>query len=176
MKTILTFALSCLVAQAIAQPNVAEHRKQMAPLQNFVGKWHGVAKVQQPGEGMITINQEENVNWELDSLLLRIEGIGKDPASKKISFHAFAIISFNSATQQLTMRSYTHEGRQVDAYFKVLGSDKFEWGFDTPGKQGMVRYTITISDGNKWLEKGEYSPNGTQWMPFITMELVKEVE
>lgn len=176
MKTILTFALSCLIAQAIAQPNVAEHRKQIAALQSFVGKWHGVAKVQQPGGSMITINQEENVNWELDSLLLRIEGIGKDPASKKISFHAFAIISFNSATQQLTMRSYTHEGRQADAYFKVLGSDKFEWGFDTPGNQGKVRYTITISDGNKWVEKGEYSPNGTQWMPFITMELVKEVE
>ena len=59
MKTILTFALSCLIAQAIAQPNVAEHRKQMAPLQNFVGKWHGVAKVQQPGEGMITINRKK---------------------------------------------------------------------------------------------------------------------
>ncbi len=177
MKTSLTLALCSLLFQAAAQqPNIAEHHKQLAPLQSFVGRWHGVAKIMQPGGTTLTVNQEEFVGWELDSLLLRIEGIGKDPVSKKVNFHAFAIISFNPMTKQLALRSYTFEGRQVDAYFKVLSTDVFEWGFDTPGNRGKIKYTITFTDGKKWFEKGEFSPDGTQWSQFMTMDLTKKTD
>lgn len=175
MKIILMLVLSGLAMQGIAQPTLAEHRKQLAPLQVFVGKWHGVATIQQPG-GTLTLNQEENIHWELDSLLLRIEGIGKDPVTNKMSFHALAFVSYNAITQQLTMRSYTHEGRQADAYFRISASNKFEWGFDIPANRGKVRYTITFIDGKKWHEIGEFSSDGTQWVPFITMDLTKKTE
>ena len=47
-------------------------------------------------------------------------------------FQAFAVLAYNPQTQQLGMKAFTLEGRQTEAYFKVLEENKFEWGFDLP--------------------------------------------
>lgn len=179
MKTVkILLVLFCMVSLTLTsqgQVDLTAHRKHLATLSYLAGKWKGTATVQQPGGKMLTLHQSETITWELDSLLLKIEGVGTDPTTQKKSFHAWAIISYNPMTQQLGLRSYTHEGRQTDAYFNPVNANQFEWGFDLPGNRGKVRYTIVLSEKEKtWTEKGEFSPDGTQWMPFITMNLVKE--
>lgn len=174
----LLFIFFSLVSVSIhgqGQVDLTAHRKQLSTINYLAGKWKGTASIQQPGGKTLTLHQSETITWELDSLLMRIEGVGTDPETKKKSFHAFAIISYNPMTQQLGLRSYTHEGRQTDAYFNPISVNQFEWGFDLPANRGKVRYTIVISETDKtWTEKGEFSPDGTRWMPFITMNLVKE--
>lgn len=175
-KIIVCLTLLLVVAKSQGQaPNPAVNKKQLAPLNYFIGNWKGTATIQQRSGTPLVVNQEEKISWELDSLLIKIEGIGKDPATQKKNFHAYAVISYNPSTQQLGMRSYTLEGYQTDAYFKILGTNQFEWGFDLPANRGKIRYTITLSETERtWVEKGEFSADGNTWYPTLSMNLVKQ--
>lgn len=178
MKTLTTFftlLLALSVTSVVAQNPAKVNRDQLAPFSFMVGSWKGTASIQQQGGAAIKVNQEEKISWQLDSTLIHIEGIGRDPITNKKNFHAYAILYYNPTSQQLGMKSFTMEGRQTDAYFKVLTENKFEWGFDLPGNRGKIKYLITLSTQDKtWEEKGEFSQDGTQWFPFMSMNLMKQ--
>jgi hypothetical protein len=172
-QIILLIALSTSL-QAQVQDQAKLNREQLKPLSYMIGSWKGSATIQQGGVS-IKVNQEEKISWQLDSLLINIEGIGRDPITTKKNFHAYAIIFYNPATQQVGMKSFTMEGRQTDAYFKVITENQFEWGFDLPNNRGKIKYQIALSAKDKtWNEKGEFSQDGTQWFPFMSMSLVKQ--
>ncbi|HRG80780.1 MAG TPA: hypothetical protein PL167_14260 [Cyclobacteriaceae bacterium] len=177
MKTFTTFALFLALASLslVAQNPAKVNQDQLKPFSYMIGSWKGTASIQQQGGTSITVNQEEKISWQLDSLLINIEGIGRDPITNKKNFHAYAIIFYNSATQQVGMKSFTMEGRQTDAYFNVITENQFEWGFDLPNNRGKIKYQIALSAKDKtWNEKGEFSQDGTQWFPFMSMSLVKQ--
>jgi hypothetical protein len=176
MKTIVT--LLALVATSFhlrAQEPGKVNRDQLKPFSFIVGNWKGTATIQQQGGTTIKVNQEEKISWQLDSTLINIEGIGRDPVTNKKNFHAYAIIFYNPTTQQVGMKSFTMEGRQTDAYFKTLAENQFEWGFELPNNRGKIKYLITLSTKDKtWNETGEFSQDGTQWYPFMSMDLSKK--
>jgi len=177
MKTIKTVALllTLTVTSLVAQNPAKVNREQLKALNYLIGNWKGSATIQQPGGTSIKVIQEEKITWQLDSMLINIEGIGRDPATNKKTFHAWAIIFYNQATQQLGMKSFTQEGRQTDAYFKVLADNHFEWGFELPNNRGKIKYLMTLSPKDKsWIEEGEFSSDGTQWFPFMSMTLSKQ--
>ncbi len=163
------------ITNTLAQDQSHTNREQLTPLRYFIGNWKGTATIRKQDGITIKVNQEEKVTWQLDSLLLNFEGIGKDPVTNKQAFHAFALVFYNPDTKQLGMKSFTNEGLQTDAYFTVVSENKFEWGFDLKENRGKIKYTITLSPKDKtWFEQGEFSPNGNQWYPFITMNLIKQ--
>jgi hypothetical protein len=171
-KVNVLFALTLLTYQLIAQ-DVKINREQLSKLRFLSGSWKGDATIQQRGAAPIKVIQEERIEWRLDSLVLTVEGTGKDPVTQKVKFHAFAVISYNQQTQQLGMKSFTMEGRQTDAYFNVVADNQFVWGFDVP--TGKIKYSITLSTQEKiWYEKGEFSTDGIQWFPFFEMNLNKQ--
>ena len=117
MKTIVT--LLVLIATSFhlqAQESGRVNREQLKPFSYLIGSWQGSATIQQQGGTPIKVNQEEKISWQLDSTLINIEGIGRDPITNKKNFHAYAIIFYNPTTQQVGMKSFTNEGRQTDAY------------------------------------------------------------
>ncbi len=176
MKSILLCFLLIGTSSLLQAQNPAKiNRDQLKPLNFLVGNWNGTATIQQQGGAPVKVNQEEKISWQLDSTLINIEGFGKDPLTNKKLFHAYAIIFYNPSTQQLGMKSFTMEGRQTDAYFKVITENQFEWGFDLPNNRGKIKYLITVSTKDKtWNEKGEFSQDGTQWFPFMSMNLIKK--
>jgi hypothetical protein len=176
MKRLLTLAFILIqITYALAQDPGKINRDQLAPLSYFIGSWKGTATIRNQDGTTMKVNQEEKITWQLDSLLLNFEGIGKDPLSNKQNFHAFALVFYNPDTKQLGMKSFTHEGLQTDAYFNIVSENKFEWGFDIKENRGKIKYTITLSPKDKtWFEQGEFSPNGTQWYSFMTLNLIKQ--
>ena len=174
MKTLTTIHIIILIGSSalIAQQRdfSAQCKSEMKKLAYFVGDWKGTAVIQTPN-GPQTLVQTEHIQWELDGVVLSIEGIGRE--NDKVTFNALAFVNFNPATQEFQFRSYLKEGYATDAYFKVLGENQFEWGFDIP-TGGKVKYSITLDSTKKtWYELGEYSPDGTKWMKSIEMNLVK---
>jgi hypothetical protein len=136
MKTIVT--LLVLIATSFhlqAQEPGRVNREQLKPFSYLIGSWQGSATIQQQGGAPIKANQEEKISWQLDSTLINIEGIGRDPGTNRKTFHAYAVIFYNPTTQQVGMKSFTNEGRQTDAYFKTLAENQFEWGFDIPNNR-----------------------------------------
>ena len=172
MKTLTSIALLIAGSQLMAQPRdfSAQCKSEMKKLSYFVGDWKGTA-VMQTRNGPQTINQAEHIKWELDGVVLSIEGTGRE--NDKVKFNALAFVNFNPSNQEFQFRSYLKEGSSTDAYFKVVGENQFEWGFDIP-TGGKVKYSITLDPTKKtWYELGEYSPDGSKWMKSIEMHLIK---
>lgn len=172
----LTISLLILItATAAAQDYSIVCREQMNVLSYFAGRWQGEAKVTQQGGVVIDVAQEETIEYELDSLILHVEGVGRRKTDlSKIHFHALALISYNAAKKSYEMKSFLKDGKQTDAFFTVVEKNRYDWGFDVPG--GKIVYHITIDpDKRQWNEKGEFSRDGTQWFPFFEMNLTKQL-
>lgn len=177
MKNLLLISsilLGLAIGKSYAQgPINATAKQNMKKLALMVGRWKGEANVSQRGGASIKVNQEENIKWELDSLIITFEGTGRTADEpNKISFHAFGLLNYNITTNAFNLRTFLMDGKQTDAYFKEVGDNKYDWGFDVPG--GKIVYHITLDPIKKtWNEKGEFSPDGTQFYPIFEMNLTK---
>jgi hypothetical protein len=172
MKKLKIVLIILLANSQLYAQDLATNRETLKKLNYMAGYWKGEATIQQRGGPPKKAIQEERIEWRLDSLVLTIEGMGKDPVTQKVAFHAFAIINYNQLTKKLEMKSFTMEGRQTDAYFTIVSENEFVWGFDVPA--GKIKYTINLSPQNKtWNERGEYSADGIQWYPTFQMSLTK---
>jgi hypothetical protein len=171
------FAGLLLSGELIAQSPETGNKEKMKVFSAWVGRWQGEGSMQMgPGEPKKS-SVDERIESKLDGMVLLIEGIGKatDPATKQESVvhHALAILSYDAAGSQYKFRSYLKDGRSTDAWLNVTGENKFQWGFDIPGR-GKTRYSITLDPAKKtWNEIGEFSADGTAWSKFFEMNLKK---
>ena len=120
---------------------------------------------------------DERIEMKLDGTIMVVEGVGKaiDPSTKQemVVHHAFGVLSYDASGKNYKFKTYLKDGRGADAYFNIIGENKYEWGFDIPSG-GKTRYTITLDPIKKtWNEIGEYSRDSASWMKFFEMNLVK---
>jgi len=120
----VTFILTVLLTGTInAQDHSTLCRQQMNVLSYLCGKWSGEAKITQPGGVVVNAIQDETIEYKLDSLILQVEGIGRNKAEPtNIFFHALAYINYNAAKNSYEMKSFLKDGKQTDAYFKIVES------------------------------------------------------
>jgi hypothetical protein len=177
MKTKLTLLLFVMASVVFAQRQDFSTRckEEMKKLAALEGDWKGTATVSGQG-GTQTVLQTEHIEWKLQGLVLSLEGTGRSKnasGQEEIAFQAFALVYFDPIEQQFKLKSFVKEGFSTNAYFKILATNKFEWGFDIPAG-GKSRYTIIVDATNKhWTETGEYSRDGNTWMKFIELDLTK---
>jgi len=167
--TLLGHTISSVLAQSPAPEN---HKQEMQKLAYMAGKWKGEASIRQPNGALIQVSQEEDIQFKLDGTILMVEGTGRNEEGNVV-FNAIGIISYNPDTKSFGMKSHLLDGKQTDAYFKIQTENNFEWGF-TLANNARIRYNIIMNpQENSWKEKGEYSPDGTTWYPFMEMNLTK---
>lgn len=172
---IIALMAGLTIGRSLAQGTAPEAVKQeMKKLSYFAGRWSGEATMRRGNTAPVKVIQEENIQFKLDGTILLIEGTGRSTETgNPVVFNALAIVSYNQYTKEFKMKSHVLDGNSADAYFKILEENRFEWGFETPQK-AKIRYTITLNPQAKtWVEKGEYSPDGTTWYPFMEMNLTK---
>ncbi len=177
MKNLLiTAALATLVASAAAQP-VMNNKEKMKVFAVWEGEWRGEGWMQMgPGEPK-TSRVDEKIQSKLDGTVYLVEGIGKstNPQTNEemIVHQALGLISWNNTTNEYQFRTHLKDGRSTDAWLKVVGENKFQWGFEVPGR-GQTRYSITLDPIKKtWNEIGEFSQDGNNWSKFFEMNLTK---
>jgi hypothetical protein len=158
-----------LNAPALQRPDpaaqIAAQREAMAALAFMDGVWRGPASTLLPSGETHVITQTERVGPFLDGSVRVIEGRGYD-ASGRVSFNAFAIISYNPATRVYSMRSYAL-GSAGD-FIVQPKADGFSW--DIPAGPVTIRYTAVIKDG-VWHEVGEQIAPGKDPERFFEMTL-----
>lgn len=178
MKTIiaslLMYGLTITIVKAQPSHTVADKSK-MKIFENWVGSWKGEGFTQQGTTMSKKSFVEEKIEMKLDGVVLAVEGIGKTDAGtdmEKVVHHAFAVLYYDQTTGSHKFKSFLMDGRTTDAWFQVVGKDKYKWGFDVPN--GKIAYSISIDPvANKWNEVGEYSADGTIWHKFFEMNLSK---
>ncbi|RAV98640.1 DUF1579 domain-containing protein [Pseudochryseolinea flava] len=177
MKNLIIIMIAffgCYTSTVIAQE--MGDKEKMKVFEGWAGRWQGEGAMQMgPGEPKKS-KVDEIVQLKLDGMVLLVEGKGfvVNPATKEetVVHHALAVLSYDKNTSQYKFKTYLKDGRSADAWFTVLGDNKFQWGFDVPGRK--IRYNITIDSAKKtWNEIGESSVDGTNWGKFFEMNLTK---
>jgi hypothetical protein len=177
MKTIIISFISLLIlsSQTLAQRPATPDKSKMQIFNNWVGHWKGEGEMQQGPGAAKKSSVDENIEMKLDGMILVVEGIGKtDPGTdmEKVVHHAFAVLNYDQSSKTYKFKSFLMDGRSTDAWFEVVGENKYKWGFDVPN--GKIAYTINIDGAaKKWNEIGEYSADGTTWRKFFEMNLTK---
>jgi hypothetical protein len=181
MKNLILSILTILLVTSInllaQDPAGAVNREKLGVFSNWAGEWTGEGFMQMGPGAPKKSSVHEKIEYRLEGAVLLVEGTGKsiDDATKKeiITHHALAVLSWDDTSKEYKFKSYLHDGKSTDAWFKLLEENKYAWGFEIPN--GKIRYSITI-DGIKktWNEIGEFSKDGTQWFKFFEMNLSKK--
>jgi hypothetical protein len=143
----------------------------MKRLDFLVGTWEGTGWIQM-GRERATFRQRETVRTAAGGTVVIIDGLGRslDPAqADRIVHQAFAVVSYDAASQQYRWRAFRADGIEIDATPEVA-TDKLVWGF-TPPKGPAVRFTLTRNAAGEWFEIGEVSMKPGEWMKFFEMTL-----
>lgn len=174
--TLCAFITVCSFKECDAQAELG-NKEKMKLFEQWAGRWQGEGFMQMgPGEPKRS-TVDEKIKYKLDGMVMLVEGIGKaeDPASKKeiVVHHALAVLSYDQGTNQYKFRTYLNDGRSTDAWLNLIGENKFQWGFDVPGR-GKTRYTILLDPtARTWNEIGEFSSDNNNWYKFFEMNLRK---
>ena len=170
-----TYAIVWLLALAMspsAQNSPPPSMDAMKKLDFLVGEWKGEGWIAFGGGERRTFTQSETIQPKLGGMLLQVEGLGKskDPGKEgKIIHNAFAIVSYDDKVKQIRWHAYTADGRYVDTDLKPIQEKVVEWSIQSPG--ATIRFTMNLSEKDRWIETGEFSADGTKWMKFFEMKL-----
>ncbi|RYU96903.1 hypothetical protein [Emticicia agri] len=158
----------------MAQPTLKPSPKLLEAMNKtyfLVGKWKGTGWIQF-GPQKHNFIQTENVSLKANNTVVQIEGRGVAADDTNTVIHqAYATVSYDLYNNKYLMRAIRGDGGHVDADFTILADGAIEWKFKNP-QAGEIKYTIRLVD-NKWVEKGEISRDGQNWIHFFEMSLAK---
>lgn len=161
-------ALSSALPSAQPPDHSQATEKAMTPMQWWVGRWEGTGWVMTPDRQRVEIEVVEIVEARIDGQVLVFEGIGTDPASGLVGHHALGVLSYDGGSESFRLRTF-RSGGVIDPDVEVRDDGTLIWGFaQGPGR---IRFTITHTEDDRWVELGEYSPDGEQWFPMLGMDL-----
>jgi hypothetical protein len=162
----VSLGTAVLVAQQPASSRVDVQREAMRKLSFLAGRWSGpVTIVRGPGEPL-HLTQTENVHYELDGLVLLVEGQSTS-ADGKVLFSALATIAYDDAARVYRFRAY-HDGQYVDTELAVP-TDGFSWSYDA-GPAHIVN-TMHLSGNGDWHEVTTVAVAGNSPRRSVEMQL-----
>lgn len=151
----------------------APQREAMKKLAHWVGEWEGSGwAIRGPGsKSEFTVN--ESVQPKVGGLVLLVQGKGtsKDPATGEqiVGHDALGLVSYDAKAGKYTFRHYTMQGAQGEDEL-VLTEKGMIWELSSMPAPMRVRFTIEIT-GDTWVEYGEVTRDGTEWMRTMEMKL-----
>lgn len=171
------FCLLLLLVAAVAQvppgyPDVNAQRQAMKKLGFLVGEWTGEGRMLRPTGEWVEFNQTERAEYELDGLLLVIEGVGRAKAAGRPLLQAYGIVSYDDATSQYHMRAF-NDGRWLETDTGLAENGKeLTWGFTL----GDIRTKsiLRMTDAGEWTESHEITMGAQPPKKFMELT-VKQV-
>lgn len=152
-------------AQAVLPAGTEEQREAMKTLSWMDGEWVGEATIfMGPGQSQ-KHPHTERIGPMLGGSIKVIEGRSAGDGGTA-SFNAFAVVSWDDATDRYMMRSYAN-GQAGDFPMEAT-ADGFRW--TTPGRGGEMRFVTTFRDG-EWVELGDFVMPGRDPMRVIELRL-----
>ena len=140
------------MTQTPRTPDLAAQRAALQKLEFLLGKWSGDGRMFRSGEA-VDFFQTERAEYQLDGLLLLIEGIGRSKPDGKLILQALGIISYDDEVEAYHMRAYNN-GRYVETEVRLEASGKcLTWGFAL----GEIRTksVLRLDEQGRWTERHE---------------------
>ena len=170
-----TLIFYLMVNISYSQNDTTTIQNSIRNLSFMTGDWEGVGWTS-TRDGKVFSDVKEKVEYKLDSSILIVEGLGSktDTISKevKVVHNAFGVIFFDSLNNSLNIRAYKEGGGVATSKIKFIDEKVIEWSMDIPNGS-QVRFTVDFNADGKWIEIGEFSRDGLNWVDFLGMELKK---
>jgi hypothetical protein len=116
------------MAQTPRTPDVEAQRTAMKKLEFLVGNWSGEASVLRGFGQFAELAQTESAQFNLDGLVLVIEGVGRTKTDGKPALQALGLISFDDEAGTYKMRAF-NDGRWLETEVKLVdGGNSISWG------------------------------------------------
>ena len=153
-------------AQTMQPAGTAEQRQAMQTLAWMDGEWVGEATVSMGPGQTSTHPHTERIGPMLGGSVKVIEGRSVGGPDGAPAFNAFAVLSWDDATDRYMMRSYAN-GQAGDFPLEAT-AEGFNW--TAPARGGEMRYVTTFKDG-EWVELGHFVMPGREPMQVIELRL-----
>jgi len=164
----------CFCSTTNAQEVIEPVTNSMEKLHFMLGTWEGKAWMMTPN-GKVDSKVKEQIYCKTDCNIMVAEGLGTkiDPkTNKKIVVHnAFGVMYIDAETKVFKLRAYKDNKISISD-IDIISEKTIRWSMEVPN-QGTVRFTSDYSKENTWIEVGEFSRDGENWIQFLGMELTK---
>lgn len=169
---LLTGFVLPLLAQAPRTPDVAAQRAAMKKLSFLVGNWSGEGWMLRSPTEKVEFRQTERAAYQLDGLLLTVEGVGHNKTDGKPVLQALGIMSYDDASGTYHFRAF-NDGRWLETDVQLLTDGQgMSWGF-TVG-QYQTRNLLRMNDKGEWTEEHEISVGGQPARKFMEITVHRE--
>ena len=153
----------------LKQEYIEEIREAISKLDFLLGSWEGDATVFFR-EGKRQLYQTELVQLKLGATIIQIDGKGyASKAKEKALFQAMAIISYDYQSDKYILHAFK-DGTFIEVELSLLEDNSLQWQQTIPN--GIKRNTFYLKD-DQWIEKGEFSSDGVNFIEIFTMNLKK---
>src|SRR5688572_12803039 len=129
-KTEILFCLmliGMITINSLAQTSETVAKEKMKPFAFWAGHWQGEGSIQMgPGEPKKS-KVDEHLEFKLDGTVLLIEGMGKSVPENNIVHHALGVVSFDQSSNEYRLNSYLKDGRNAQAWLKIMEENKYQW-------------------------------------------------
>jgi hypothetical protein len=166
---LLTSAALCL-AQAPRSPDLGAQHAAMDKLRFLVGAWSGSARIWRSPDDVVNLMQTEHVTYEVNGLVLMVEGVGVDKSTGKPSLQALGLISFDDLAGVYHMRAF-NDGRWLESNVELDPSRRqLHWGFTL----GQIKTSsmLRLDDNGTWTESHEVSVNAQPYRKFMDVSVL----
>ncbi len=174
ITSFLLFVSLFLTLPGGAQKGNADQKAAMQKLRWMMGTWRGQSTVSADTIKRIT-NINETVQASLDGTILQITVRATDRDTntnrQSLAYTSFSVISYDVKNKKYRWTSWRTSGRDYEEQPFTVGINSFEYTSEEDGRQ--IRYKATLSPKGEFLERGDYSKDGSSWTSFITMRLVR---
>ena len=149
---VVSLGLACM-AQVPRTPDVEAQRAAMKKLSFLVGKWSGEASVLRAPGQFVDLSQTEEAQFQLDGLVLMIEGVGRTKSDNKLALQALGLISFDDESKTYRTRAF-NDGRWLETEVKLANEGSaITWGF-TFGEM-KTNSVMRLNEKGEWTENAE---------------------
>ncbi len=137
----------------IHTPDLGKHPISMEKLAFLIGNWSGEARLLRgPGEPG-TLTQTEVVQYQLDGLLLVIEGTGRSRVDQSPVIQALGIIFYDDLAEKYHIHAW-NDGRSLETEVELdEDSQTLRWGFGAGDIR--TRSVLTVAKDGPWTETAE---------------------
>lgn len=166
-----------LVGAPAAGQGLPEVPAELDRLDWLVGEWEGSGWVEfVPGQRG-AFRGSERVERRMGGRLVVVEGsfVADLPGAGEVPVHeAFGIFRYDPSSEGFTFRTYTAaEPGTGGLHDADVDDGEVVWGYEDP-RLGTVRYTLTRTEADEWLEVGDATRDGgATWHRFFEMRLAR---
>ena len=157
------------VCQAQENLTLQVQKEAMIKLEILEGNWKGSGWMM-TREGRQTFTQTEEVELATGGITLLVKGKGTNEEGVLVH-DALGVFYFNPESNQYEFQAHVAKGYHTNAWAKYE-EGSIIWGYDHP-YAGSMKYTISINNLGQWVEIGEMSRDGNEWMQIFEMTLSK---